>query len=420
MNENLKFKIENLIPVFSIIWLLSIPFSFAWEPDFWESLKSRTSLPLWNVYTADFTTLFFLLASAIYLFWHKKFVLALKTKLFAEGLLLVSLAPLSALWSGSPALSFLWGARLLAYCLVIFFALYLMSNSSQLKNLFLKTVVFVGAIESVIVTVQFIFQHSIGLWFLGEGLISQSIPGLAKTWIGSWHLVRAYGTFPHPNILGGFLLFTLTTTFCYGTERYKNFWLALQILALGLTFSRSAILGLFLLIFLNRQLIFTKSLNKKFIFFFSLLALLSLFFLFRSPIQNILSGHDSATRLRFEYAKAAYERFIDSPILGRGWATEPTELPAFSHFPFYFWEYQPVHNIYLLVLSDLGITGLLIFLYFIYKVLSGPSKAGMSLFIAYLFIGLFDHYLLTLPQGIAIFFLSAALSFLPKAAPESA
>jgi O-antigen ligase len=171
-------------------------------------------------------------------------------------------------------------------------------------------------------------------------------------------------------------------------------------------------MGFLLILFLNRntpiRLILPRISQKIQVKILGLI-LFSLLFL-RSPIERIMNGRDETISIRLEYAKAALVRFADSPILGRGWGTGPVELPAFSNFFFYSWEMQPVHNIYLLVVSDLGIIGLSIFLYFIYRVLVGPKNIWKYLFIAYLVIGLLDHYLLTLPQGIFIFFASALLA----------
>ncbi len=60
---------------------------------------------------------------------------------------------------------------------------------------------------------------------------------------------------------------------------------------------------------------------------------------------------------------------------------------------------QPVHNIYLLILSETGIFGVLGFAYLLLK-----SKKNLPLFIL-LFLGLFDHYPLTLQTGLLLWLL---------------
>ena len=98
------------------------------------------------------------------------------------------------------------------------------------------------------------------------------------------------------------------------------------------------------------------------------------------------------------------------------------------------WQYQPAHNIYFLVASEIGILGLLFFLLFIFKIISRSIRTltlsvdkkfnnedyfvshetkymnnpRLSYFLlvvilSFLLIGLFDHYFWTLQQGMLIF-----------------
>src|SRR3990167_5545840 len=81
--------------------------------------------------------------------------------------------------------------------------------------------------------------------------------------------------------------------------------------------------------------------------------------------------------------------------------------------------YQPVHNIYLLIYSETGILGIsafLMFLLFLIKdfVLRTRMKnlynySFLLIFLSVLFMGLFDHFLLTLQQGRFIFWLTVML-----------
>ena len=87
------------------------------------------------------------------------------------------------------------------------------------------------------------------------------------------------------------------------------------------------------------------------------------------------------------------------------------------------WQYQPAHNIYLLIASEIGIIGLLFFLLFVIYVISGSIKIVsretilnvklnyflIAILISFLFVGLFDHYFWTLQQGRLIFWLVLGL-----------
>ena len=150
--------------------------------------------------------------------------------------------------------------------------------------------------QSIIAILQFIQQGSLGLTFLKESVFSVYDPGIAKILINGNIFTRSYGTFPHPNVLGGFLGISLLISTAYplifgyrmfhvehpiardstknvprGTfwkllnicstwnicekvkqlfhvEHFDNVWLYrilifVQLLALFLSFSKSAILG---------------------------------------------------------------------------------------------------------------------------------------------------------------------------------
>ncbi len=90
-----------------------------------------------------------------------------------------------------------------------------------------------------------------------------------------------------------------------------------------------------------------------------------------------------------------------------------SQLPG--GFGLYF--FQPVHNIYLLVASETGLISFFLFLVFLSVVLFRSYKYNspyLPVIITLLFLGGFDHYLLTLQQGMLIFVLFFSLAFLPK------
>ena len=67
--------------------------------------------------------------------------------------------------------------------------------------------------QSLLAIFQFLMQSSLGLSFLGEPFIASDIAHLAKMNFGEIELIRAYGTLPHPNVLGGFLSLSMIGTF---------------------------------------------------------------------------------------------------------------------------------------------------------------------------------------------------------------
>ena len=93
------------------------------------------------------------------------------------------------------------------------------------------------------------------------------------------------------------------------------------------------------------------------------------------------------------------------------------------------WQYEPVHNVFLLILNELGIIALVVFLVFVYKLFRNANcstwnnlenKCGISILgeatvyikglcIALIVIMLFDHYLWTIQQGQIILWFTLAM-----------
>ena len=119
----------------------------------------------------------------------------------------------------------------------------------------------------------------------------------------------------------------------------------------------------------------------------------------------------SLTR-REELAESAWKISKEHPYVGVGLnnyiptAIDSSFLSGTNRF------LQPVHNIFLLMLSETGLVGFLGFLLFFISPLYFHSERNLlkkSQIVAFLltisFLGMLDHYFLTLPQGQRIFFL---------------
>ena len=255
--------------------------------------------------------------------------------------------------------------------------------------------------SSAIAIVQFILQHSVGgpLWFLGERAFSVDTPGIARIVIGGKELLRSYATFPHPNVLGGYLA-VLLPVIIQSTNNpinklsnaKKYFYIitfVLGIIALILTFSRSAwiVAGVGI-----GWVLFGK---KRIVIFFALACLLSLIAFTFDPL-------DESVVIRQQLNAGAVTMFHSSPLFGVGLGNFLTRLPDYlPSRTIYF--LQPVHNIYLLLLSEIGVIGVI-------GVIKGRIKWGIPL-VALLLLGLVDHYPFTLQQGRLVLTIVIALSY---------
>ena len=95
--------------------------------------------------------------------------------------------------------------------LAIFFV-YVYFNLASFKRILIIVglLALSGLIQSLLAVSQYFLQHSVfGSKWLGEIVLSPELPGVAKIVVDGEKIMRAYGTFPHPNILAGFLLVTI-------------------------------------------------------------------------------------------------------------------------------------------------------------------------------------------------------------------
>jgi O-antigen ligase len=228
-------------------------------------------------------------------------------------------------------------------------------------------------------------------------------------------ILRAYGTLPHPNILGGLVLVTLLgPTSFFLTGRRRNYP-ALILLSLGivlviLTFSRSAWLGL--IVFFVLLVLKAKHFDRSKVFLLaSTAALTTILVLF--PLHDLFFTRiSSASTVETETMSMAGRSWItqqalsvirEHPLTGLGIGSFVINLAntAAKGAPI-----EPVHNIFLLAFAELGVVGLILFVVLFASVarsiirstspraiLAGALLAGLGT------VSLFDHYLLTIAPG---------------------
>ncbi len=300
-----------------------------------------------------------------------------------------------------------------------------------------------GVIQSVIGILQFVFQKSIGLKLLGESTIANTIPGVAKFEVAGSKIIRAYGTFPHPNVFAAFLLLAFAAgiwlvIYANISKKSKvlNIFLpsSLAIIITGIVFSYSRSVILVLFIFILILIIVHK--EKFFLVFrqiyehfyiprvlqgtFSILLLFSLLFVSYNTLSpRICFNHcanDNSINLRVEYLKTAHSEIVLHPLQGVGMGNFVTFQKEKASKKITSWAQQPVHNLYLLIASEVGLIGLALFLYLLVH-LGQIFKKGffgrlhnpfILCFFAFLVLGFADHYFWTLPQGILIFWVCLA------------
>lgn len=276
--------------------------------------------------------------------------------------------------------------------------------------------------SSSIALAQSILQHSINglLWFIGERSFTLSTPGIAKTYLDfsfvpflsqisrlpSQLTLRPYATFPHPNVLGGFIavILPLIITNKVTSKRYIFLRYSASILgfvALVLTFSKTAIIAFCIGLFLLTLKAYRSRKISIIMIACIFLVLLGAYIKFSSTTTLEESIED-----RVSLQTSAMKIFTLSPIIGVGLNNFLIHLPEVTTARKIFF-IQPVHSVYILLISEIGIVGVLLLLVAVTKfiLLWKNKKNDRMTFILgiacteILFLGLFDHYLLTTQQG---------------------
>ncbi|MBP8591089.1 O-antigen ligase family protein [Candidatus Shapirobacteria bacterium] len=245
-------------------------------------------------------------------------------------------------------------------------------------------------------------------WWLGERSFNLATPGIALAQLGSHVFLRPYATFSHPNSLAGFLLVLLLLLWGARASFKNKIFFKLAFLFFGLTllltFSFAAYLGAGLaLIFFLWQRFSSRKISKAGFFLGLLFCLAVLSLSFEIGLVEPKSIND-----RLLLAKNALILIKERPLLGVGLGNFiPAQAEIISATRKDVNLLQPVHNIYLLVASQAGLTGLLIFITLLFFWLKKVKKSSFPLARGALamifFLGFFDHYWLTLPQNFLLF-----------------
>lgn len=240
-----------------------------------------------------------------------------------------------------------------------------------------------------------------------------AIEGIAE------RFMRAYGTFSHPNIFGGYLTVGLLCTLMLARRRWITPLIPLFSFALILTFSRSAFLAFLAALFVGGGILLWKNRVRAReaipvlgIVVFSLALSIGIFFdpLFTRLQPDLALEQRSISERIGQYH--VFPRVLNGSIMtgvGLGAYTlalaeiEP-DLPT--------WAYQPIHNAALLILGETGILGLIAVIVWAasidrrnYAAIAKGSVGaigGIALGTVLLVVTFLDHYLWSSWSGLAL------------------
>ncbi len=261
-------------------------------------------------------------------------------------------------------------------------------------------------------------------FFLGErltGIVAANASLLVNIGGETWLRVTAF--FPDPHVAAFFFGITACLSLGLFLETQKRFWLIgaiLLLLADLLTFSRGGYIGLLGASFIFLFFLPSKTWPGKLLLLF--MAFFPLFFWFGMPIfERFVSAFtlaDASSTDRLLLWQTAWDTWLTHPLFGVGLGNyaEWIHPGVGATLPYY------AHNLYLDVIVEIGVVGLIFFLgligYAVQRVWQEARSGGIALgvlaaLVLYLTHSLFETALFSVPVTIL---LTLLLAFsLPKA-----
>ncbi len=330
----------------------------------------------------------------LFFIFLKNFKTSFNRRLFILLILII----LNAVFALSP-----WIAvyKILKYSEIVLLFIIISQSKFSSRNL-LRTFASSVFIQIFISTAHVVYGKSLQgiFYYLGERYFTLSTPGIAKVALQGKEILRAYGTFSHPNSLAGFYL--LFYTYILFEKRFqkfirlKYFILALASILVFLSFSKIAI---FIFFCINLIYLF-KNTTCKFCSAARIIALIVLSVIFMSA-----QGDSQSVQKRISLIQDSLTIITNHPFFGVG---AGNYIIAQSKFPIEYSYYflQPVHNIFLLLLAEAGIPLFILIMYLMYKfiqiIIQKHSEITVPLLLVIIVTGFFDHYWLTLQQNMLL------------------
>ena len=290
----------------------------------------------------------------------------------------------------------------------------ILNNKKLFKEMLMKVLPFWIVEEGLLATAQVINGGSLNgiFYWLGERRFSYASIGVAQISYFGEGLIRAYGTFSHPNSLAGFMLISLVL---YTQSKYRNvlYWVVFYCGVLGIVLSGSRTVWILTVVLF---LLAIKGGHKgtplhkilgTLLIVGGLIALIFSLISNNYRLSDFIGGWDSdGMTKRGALMVASLKMIRDNSLFGVGANNFLVQLPEYQKNSGVFW-LQPVHNIIFLVVTEYGFIGLFLIFIISKKQIynfqtnfkSQITKNKLILLGIILVTGMVDHYWLTLPQN---------------------
>ncbi len=385
---------------------------------FWPDLSSVSGIRIDylspTIYFTDLLIVGLFVSWAIFNFQFSIFNQFFKTSIFKKltFLVVVIFLTINILLSNNIFGGFYVLLKFLEFSFVAFYVATVLKEKDVLRKI--AVALSVGVVfESLLAFAQFAKQGSVGgvLYFLGERFFTMGTSGIANASIDGELILRPYGTFPHPNVLAGYLVIALTcivfANFKFQISNFKKglffFSFVLGTLALLFTMSRVAIVLWIVLLLIGIMVRIRDKLRLLSLGMILFGALLAVYAISPNLIHRFsqTSFSEEAVVQREELMQSAAVMIDRQTGFGVGLGNFLPTLATIQKPVSLGLYLQPVHNIFLLVAAETGVIGFMFFTGFLYATFLKARKHLylLFMFLAVLVLGFFDHYFLTLQQG---------------------
>ena len=327
------------------------------------------------------------------------------------SILLIAWALASSLWAAQPGTTLAFSIRMLWWMAV---ALRVACDDVPPRQIAIALLSGL-LLQTTLGLVQFGTQHHLGLSALGELPIDLTYPGVSVINAGGQTLIRLYGLSGHPNVIGGYAAIALLLGVGLLRER-RALWLALWLIGLIgllLTFSRSALLG-FLIGLGFMALAWRPDRRRARHVIIGGGLIVGIFALVFAPfvisrLSVAVATEQVSIDERLAQTALAWRLLSRHPLAGVGAGNFALyNSSAIAGLPA-----QRVHNVPLLIASELGVPGVVLWLVSVGAVIVAgvrSSRAATTIWpivltsalIALLVIAQFDYYGWTSSQGVYV------------------
>ena len=270
--------------------------------------------------------------------------------------------------------------------------------------------------ESVLGLAQMIKGENVGglMWWFGERRFNYTTIGIAQMSVWGQGVLRAYGTFSHPNSLAGFILVSLAWWLKMGvTEINKKrlgrigWWIVLWFGLVGILVSGSRTIWVLTFGLMGGGFLkmFKGELNsKKMIGYLTVLMGLTMLIVGMMSVNyrtgDFLGGWDrDSWSKRMELNIAAVRMWKENLMIGVGAGNFIPNLNSYQTSELGLGK-QPAHNILLLAGSEIGVLGIMGVFWMMSEWIERKNwKKKWWLWGLVVLSGMMDHYWLTLPQN---------------------